>query len=279
MTKIIGVHGVGYQFSGENTMRESWLPSLKDGLSRVNCQINDDDFRCAFYGDKFRPSTKATTSPFFDANDVAEGFESDLLKLWWEEASRIDRSVPCSDSTTKIGAPKQIQRALNALSQSKFFTNIAERALVFDLKQVKLYLSDSETRREVRKRVEDTISSDTRVVIAHSLGSIVTYEALCAHPEWQVQVLVTLGSPLGIRNLIFDRLEPTPSHGIGKFPSCVKHWVNIADTGDVVALVKNLSSCFGQRIQDVQISNGAQAHDATRYLTSKELGEAIALEL
>ena len=48
----------------------------------------------------------------------------------------------------------------------------------------------------------------TEVIVAHSLGSVVAYEALCAHPEWPVRNLVTLGSPLGIRNLIFDQLVP-----------------------------------------------------------------------
>ena len=50
-------------------------------------------------------------------------------------------------------------------------------------------------------------------MVGHSLGSVVAYEALCAHPEWPVRALVTLGSPLGIRNLIFDRLVPAPAAG------------------------------------------------------------------
>ena len=48
------------------------------------------------------------------------------------------------------------------------------------------------------------------MLVGHSLGSVVAYEALCANPEWPVRMLVTLGSPLGIPNLIFDRLEPAP---------------------------------------------------------------------
>ena len=49
----------------------------------------------------------------------------------------------------------------------------------------------------------------------HGLGMITrdprwSYEALCAHPEWPVRGLVTLGAPLGIPNLIFDRLQPAP---------------------------------------------------------------------
>jgi pimeloyl-ACP methyl ester carboxylesterase len=31
------------------------------------------------------------------------------------------------------------------------------------------------------------VRADTAVLIGHSLGSVVAYEALCAHPEWSVR--------------------------------------------------------------------------------------------
>src|SRR5207253_8529600 len=119
---------------------------------------------------------------------------------------------------TKARTPMFVQRALNALSQSKFFAALAERVLIFDVKQTFLYLSDDSIRREARKRVTDQVSEDTRIIVAHSLGTIVAYEALCAHPEWPVRTFVTLGSPLGIRNLIFDRLDPPIHNQLGQWP-------------------------------------------------------------
>src|SRR5207249_10502663 len=67
-------------------------------------------------------------------------------------------------------------------------------------------------------RSEERISPATRVVIGHSLGSIVAYEALCKHPEWQIDTFVTLGSPLGIQRLVFDALVPRPEGGHGAWP-------------------------------------------------------------
>jgi pimeloyl-ACP methyl ester carboxylesterase len=165
---------------------------------------------------------------------------------------------------------------LDALSQSRFFAGLAERALIFDLKQVRRYLREPEIRHAVRARIEQAIWADTRVVVGHSLGTIVAYEVLCAHPEWSVDVFVTLGSPLGIRNLIFEALVPPPRNGTGIWPTGVKQWVNIADRGDVVALVKELGPRFGSKVADHLVNNGASAHDATRYLTTRELGNAIA---
>ena len=121
-------------------------------------------------------------------------------------------------------------------------------------------------------------------MVGHSLGSVVAYEALCAHPEWPVRALVTLGSPLGIRNLIFDRLLPAPAAGArgevrGAWPGGVRSWVNVADAGDVVALVKDLRPLFGDQVACYLVHNGSHAHDVRPYLTAAETGAAIAAGL
>lgn len=105
---------------------------------------------------------------------------------------------------------------------------------------------------------------------------MVAYEALCAWPDSPVRALVTLGSPLGIRNLVFDRLEPPPRAGLGAWPGAVSRWTNVVDAGDVVALVKNLRPAFGPDVAGFEVDNGAHAHDCTSYLTAEQTGRAIA---
>lgn len=181
------------------------------------------------------------------------------------------------DARTLARTPRSVQSALNALSNSRFFAGLAERMMILSLKQVRRYLTDEAVRAEVQARVERCVSEDTRVLIGHSLGSVVAYEALCTHPEWPVRTLVTLGSPLGVRRLIFDRLRPEPDeNGTGRWPGSVVSWTNIADDGDVVALRKNLSELFGERVRTTLVHCGAQAHDVTRYLTAEAVGQAIA---
>jgi hypothetical protein len=112
----------------------------------------------------------------------------------------------------------------------------------------------------------------------------VAYEALCAHPGWQVRGLVTLGSPLGIRNLIFDRLVPPPEAAgpgepAGVWPGGAGAWTNVADTGDVVALVKDLRPLFGAKVACYLVHNGSHAHDVQPYLTATQTGAAIAAAL
>jgi pimeloyl-ACP methyl ester carboxylesterase len=169
-----------------------------------------------------------------------------------------------------------VQTALRALSRSRFFAGLALRALVSDVKQVSGYLLDPELRRAARERVAASITPDTRVVVAHSLGSVVAYETLCMLPDHPVRALVTLGSPLGIANLIFDRLDPAPQAGRGVWPGPdTLVWSNIVDRGDVVALEKDLRPRFGDGVRNVVVHNGAHAHDAAAYLTDRLTGQAI----
>ena len=64
MTKIVGIHGIGHQFQGENVIHTRWLPALQDGLLRAGVHNFDTaDLRCAFYGDLFRPRPGLTKGP------------------------------------------------------------------------------------------------------------------------------------------------------------------------------------------------------------------------
>ena len=55
--------------------------------------------------------------------------------------------------------------------------------------------------------------------------------------------------------------------------------MNVADAGDVVALVKDLRPLFGARVACYLVHNGSHAHDVRPYLTAAETGAAIAAGL
>jgi pimeloyl-ACP methyl ester carboxylesterase len=280
MASVVGVHGIGQQLKGERVLRETWLPAMRDGIGHTAPDLADRiDLSIAFYGDLFRPKGgKVVGDAPYEAADVDNNVERDLLAAWWAEAARVE-DVPGSDATTKARTPMWVQRALNALSSSKFFAGIAERTLIADLKQVRVFLSDPIVKSRVLERLASAVAGDTRVIVGHSLGSVVAYEALCAHPEWSVRALVTLGSPLGISNVVFDRLTPSPVEGRGEWPGSVTTWTNIADSGDIVALQKQLAGQFGPNVRDELIYNGATAHDVIPYLTAEEAGRAIAVSV
>ncbi|MFI9324896.1 hypothetical protein ACIGXI_34675 [Kitasatospora aureofaciens] len=286
MAPVVCVHGMGQQVLGEDRLRAAWWPALCDGLRRAGAEglVAEPDVAMAFYGDLFRPAGQmlAVGDLPYTAEDVDEGFERELLAAWWHATAETDPDVvPPDAQDTLVSTPRSVQAALRALSGSRFFADVALRLMVADLKQVRALLTDQETRERARSRMTEAIGADTRVVVAHSLGSVVAYEALCALPRHGVRALVTIGSPLGIRNLVFDRLQPAPTgsgtHARGQWPGGEElAWTNLAGTGDAVALVKDLRPVFGERLRSGVLENGMHAHDATSYLTDALCGRAIA---
>lgn len=280
MTRVVLLHGIAQQHKGPQTLLADWYPALADGVTLVGAALEQRDVAMAFYGDLFRPGGhRGLGEPELDASDVEDGLERDLLLAWWEAAAWAENQVPGPDAAARGRTPYLVQRALNALSHSAFFVGLTDRLLISDARQVRRYFTEPDLREAVQARFLAALTERTEVVVAHSLGSVVAYEALCARPESADLTLVTLGSPLGVRGLVLDRLIPAPCNGRGRWPAPVKHWSNIADRGDAVALAKALAPVFGDRVTDLLVHNGAKAHDVRPYLTALETGQAIAAAL
>lgn len=281
VVKVVGVHGVNNQYSGRNNLNAAWRLAILDGIEAAGVTVGEFDFDSVFYGDIFRPPGRLLaggSEPVLTADDLDE-HDLDLMVAWWQEAARVDPGVRPPDVVT-LSMTTALQRALAALSNSRFFANVSERMLIFWIKQVRTYFTNAEARERIQERALARIGDDTRVVVAHSLGSVVAYEALCARPDCGVTTLVTLGSPLGLRNIIFDRLDPPPAlregRLMGVWPGKVVSWTNIADEGDFVALVKDLRPAFGNAVENYRVDTGMRSHDVLRYLTADVTGAAVA---
>ena len=99
------------------------------------------------------------------------------------------------------------------------------------------------------------------------------------HRAWKT---TTLGCPLGLRNIVYDRLQPQPPH----VPACVTGWDNLADNDDLVAAHLDLTPFFppapGRTITPVTppiVDNGARPHEASHYLTKRSAGRIVARAL
>lgn len=287
MIRVLGVHGIAQQVQTESTLHKIWAPALCGGVQLAGGNLTESEVGCVLYGDLFRPTGRRLSLP--DATikiNSLDSFEMDLLYSWWHEAARVDSHVVSPSTRTLARAPRTAQSALRALSRSRYFAGASERAMLGNLRQVRRYFSEPEIRAEAIRRVAALIDENVRVIVGHSLGSVVAYEALCFNSDWPVRRLVTVGSPLGIRNLIFDRLQPKPqinqgSDGkkVGAWPGPGRTWANLADESDVVALVKDLRPLFGPAVRCWIVNNGARAHDVIPYLTAKETGSLISAYL
>lgn len=280
MAKIVGVHGIAQQLKGPSILATEWLPAMRDGVFAARGKLDGEPLCCAFYGGLFRVEghVRDSGNPAYRAADVAAD-EADLLAAWWQNGAVIEPDRVVAPEAAVRSTPNVIQAGLRALARSRFFAGITEQVLIGDLKQVRRYLREPDIRSAARESVNAVVTDETQLIVAHSLGSVVAYEALHRYsdsPNWKnVTTLVTLGSPLGIPNLIFDSLEPAPVKGKGLRPPRIKRWVNISDDGDVVALQKKLGLIFDGELVDISIDNEATAHDIRPYLTDRKTGETI----
>ena len=100
------------------------------------------------------------------------------------------------------------------------------------------------------------VDANTRVIIGHSLGSVVSYE--CAHLlRYSLPMLLTIGSPLGLRTIVTERLRPPPS-----FPPHVAVWLNVANYEDIIAAEPDLRQLFGRDVPALSRLEGIQFHEA-----------------
>ena len=211
MARVVVVHGIGQQTEGDVTLHDRFFAALRQGVVRAGGSVEPDDVVFATYGDFFRPEAEVLSpEPYFDAEDVEEGYESELLLALWQRAASVDDRVVPPDEEVLARTPVWVSRALAALSRSRFLAGVSDSLLIGNLKQVHRYFTDDDLRSEIRERGGPRHRKDTGVVVAHSLGSVVAYEVLCAKTDLAVPSFVTLGSPLGLPNLVFDRLEPKP---------------------------------------------------------------------
>jgi subtilisin family serine protease len=98
------------------------------------------------------------------------------------------------------------------------------------------------------------------VVIAHSQGTMIAYDALCrlAADEIAVDLFVTIGSPLGLKE-VQDQLKVfTNQKKKLAVPPVVKRWINVADPLDPVCADKRLSSDYAD-------TNGVSVEDFVRF--------------
>lgn len=271
---VVGVHGIGNYQAGvaqdvaAAALGERWTAGLRRGLG----PSSDAMARVAYYADRLAPEVAQGGSSL----DSVEGPAQELLLAWAGE----------------LGAPEEVAQGRLTLParaaadwivhRSRAERGVVHRFVARFCREVTAYLEHRDQREAARNVVAATIARHSpRVVIAHSLGSVVAYEALWAHPEPTVELLVTLGSPLGLPGAIFNRLEPAPVAGRGHRPPGVRRWVNIADPGDLVALPRSgLAGCFDGVDTDLRAPIGVFGfHKVADYLACSTTAAAVAVGL
>lgn len=141
------------------------------------------------------------------------------------------------------------------------------------LPEVASYLTNPRTRKAVLGLVVGRLrETRPRVVVAHSLGSLVAVEAL-AHldEEDEPELLVTLGSPMRLDS-VYVKLNALTTAWPERRGSA---WVNLHDRADVATGSKGLDHARFPGVINIAVSNGRHSHDAEHYLKHEVIGSLV----
>jgi hypothetical protein len=304
MATIVLVHGIAQEQKSADTLEEEWLPDLAGGvrtagfpeiadrLYRVRFGPDGIDTRMAFYGDIFLRDDQQGLEPE-ELSGPQQALAEQLAMEWTaraasrsaDEKSRRAASQELAQLQQTAGEEQGVRAAarsaVNSLARIRWFApfgmGFASRFVVRSLGQVTQYLSDDALREQALARVRALVTSDTRVLIGHSLGSVVAFEAAQTF-DYPLPLLITLGCPLGLHTVVYERVRPQPP----RFPPMVHHWVNVADRNDIVAAEPDLTALFGPTAPPAALleggytaQNGAKPHQADFYLTKAQVGRPI----
>lgn len=279
---IVGVHGIGQQQFGRAQLLRDWAPAISDGVEAATGEARAGlAVDIAFYGHLFLREVAMAGKRTMRA--AAEDWLEDLDSA---ELSDLDEAVAEIVSTDEVEAasglppvqgirhvPSPLQAGLRAIDAK--FGAAAGVLYVGELRQVRRYLADPVLKTRVDEIVAGKMVGATgaaRILVGHSLGSVVAWEFVRQHPDHELDLLVTLGSPLGLR-MVRSRL---PEQGrTGGVPRQSSRWVNVRDPGDPVACAGDLATWW-PGVDDRYVNNGRDdAHNACRYLSKAETGSAI----
>jgi len=268
---ILGVHGVGNHGPGsdeDNALRLSakWTRHLRTNLATYEVAV-----RVAYYAGHLDPGTMSMSNP-----DALPQVVQDQIRTW-----AVQLGAPLDGAQGVVTVP--IRQVLDWVARRYGLDHpLVDRLVATFFPEVHIYLADpaSPRRHIARKAVADALQRwRPRIVLAHSLGSVVAYEALWTQLDIDIDLLITMGSPLGMPAIVYDRLVPAAF--AQSRPPNVRRWVNVADKGDLIAIPKSgLTGLFSVDVdrQDLVIGN-LDFHSSSACLKHPLIAEEIVKHL
>ena len=267
--KIVGIHGIGNHRPGETA------ETAAGNLSAAWSRHLGAEAEVVYYADLLREKGSQSDDDV-DLEDLTAA-EEELVRelLAAQPAGAASARVPQGLLTALL------RDAIADLAESWACPEwLMEWFMVRFAKEVSAYQNPGPAREAVQQRLLDVVDRHRPdVLIAHSLGSVVAYETLHRLDAPHVPLWVTVGSPLALPKVVFDRLTPAPEAGRGVRPHEVGRWANLADPGDPVAIpAKGVSRRFAGVESDEHdvIHHGFKFHHAESYLKSAGLARVLA---
>lgn len=237
------IHGIGKHVEGYH---KSWI----DALNSTGIDFSKEDFKEILWD--------PITQKMVDKYGLNETFEKVSKFFEIEMKGKIKSEVV--ESLTKDGM----------LDIYLYLTNPEARKYMFDSLQIPL--------------IEEWTSSSRDIsIIAHSLGSAISYELLHklsnseSYLNKRVVNFITIGSAIGIPYMHKDGASDGVFYNPEiRRPNIVTNWRNIYHTLDPVACFYPLKGDYLTYKESMVVSFTTEVHSAEGYLKRKEVAEEIA---
>ncbi|MBE9498027.1 hypothetical protein IHE61_02325 [Streptomyces sp. GKU 257-1] len=312
-TQLLFVHGIGGLRDAERE-RRTWLEALADGARKAGhadavsglTQGWLSEARFVDYSDLFSDreaqggaenDIPGEQVEFLEAlvrdavDEIAREAqrEADRQTLRVADDARDQLQRTGGQSQGLLGPVRVLANALTTILQAPGLRRAAQWAngwsLLGHLAQVSRYLNRAECDsrgRTLDARIRERLLRQTDpgrplVVVAHSLGTVVSFEALHEYTG-SVKLLVTLGSPLATGAAVRQRIRPVPA----RTPEVVARWLNFWDRDDIVVARPRLQQWMLPNTSrvvpttDRVDSDGIWVHTATKYLRQPAVAGPIA---
>lgn len=295
MSKIvIGIHGLGNKPPKE-LIAKWWKEAILEGLRKNNYSAKEFNFELVYWADILHKNP-------LDPNETDKENPLYLNEPYIPEDKSINREEMGFRQKALEYLEKYSKKILVNGVLSLNIPSLTELFIHRHLRDLEEYYSNSYTLINNKKRLIREVIIDRLIgvlqkhrrkkifLVAHSMGSIIAYDAIRYHtPDIKIEVLATIGSPLGQEYVINQIQSETTHDESAKFivPNNIRlDWYNFADAEDQVAVNHNLENIFkgnsrGIKIKDIlvhntyKISETRNPHKSYGYLRTPEFSEVL----
>lgn len=252
---LILIHGRSWK-PPEDSLRPLWIDTIKWGLSKdspeANTRFQDLSVEFVYFGDISNDFLEEASGEQRPDDTASRQGTLKQLQAWNRDAFTKEtyKRLPGQSSWKETLA--------GALGPAFSFLNIGDEVIEKVAPDMGHYWDDESTfAMELMQPMVETLTAaldrnDQVAIVAHSLGSMITYDTLW-NLSWEsqfvnywdkkVDLFLTLGSPLA-DGTVRGHLRGQQASEERRYPKNIKRWVNIAAEDDYISHDRTMANDF-----------------------------------
>jgi len=292
---IIGIHGLGNK-PPRAVLEGWWKEAIQEGFSRIGESGYLFKFELVYWADVLHPAPLQHNS----GGDASEILDEPYLPMPFKEHEK--------DNALRRKVLDYIEKQIDKLYLKDDLTfdlsKISDRIIHRFFKDLEVYYSSTHILDDTKERLaRDVIRErlykvlrkyrkDDVLLLAHSMGTIISYDVLTDQTgDIKIDTFVTIGSPLGIP-VVTDKIAVERNYDLKREKklitpeNVVRSWYNFSDLHDKVALNYNLADDYLANslhvlpvdtivYNDYEIEKQRNPHKSYGYLRTPELSRVV----